>query len=80
MQQGRLTRKEVGERLICFGANGVSIFQSPFSKMPHYNGILTKGYKHSLYRMGQHCMAHKTNLVMQALSNLPVVSKLEELF
>jgi hypothetical protein len=30
--------------------------------------------------MGQHCMAHKTNLAMQALSNLTMVSKLEDLF
>jgi hypothetical protein len=35
--------------------------------------------KHSPYIMGQQCMAHKTNHVMQALSNLPMVSKLEDL-
>jgi hypothetical protein len=36
--------------------------------------------KHFPYMMGQHCMAHKTNLTVQALSNLAMVSKLEDLF
>jgi hypothetical protein len=30
--------------------------------------------------MGQHCMSHKINLAMQALSNLAMVSKLKDLF
>jgi hypothetical protein len=35
--------------------------------------------KHFSYKMGQHCMAYKTNLAMQALSNLTMLSKLEDL-
>ncbi len=29
--------------------------------------------------MGQYCMAHRTNLAIQVLSNLPMVAKLEDL-
>jgi hypothetical protein len=46
--------------------------------LPHYNDIKTKG-KHVFYKMGQYCMAQKTNLVVQALSNLLMVAKLEDL-
>ncbi len=35
--------------------------------------------KYFLYMMAQHYMAHKTNLDVQALLNLPMVVKLEEL-
>jgi len=34
--------------------------------------------KYFPYMMGQHYMAHKTNLVVQALLDLPMVVKLEE--
>jgi hypothetical protein len=35
--------------------------------------------KHYPYMMGQHCMAHRTNLIVQALLNLPMVLELEDL-
>jgi hypothetical protein len=35
--------------------------------------------KHVPYMMGQHCMVHRTNLVMQTLFNLPIMGKLEDL-
>lgn len=36
--------------------------------------------KHVTYMMGQHSMAHRTNLVVQVLSNLLMVTKLEDFF
>ncbi len=74
MQQGRLTRKEVGERFNCFGVDGVSFFEGCCTKV-----ISQLKEKHSPYMMGHHCMVHKTNYVMQAFSNLLMVSKLEDL-
>jgi len=75
MQQGGLTKEEVGERFICFGVDGASLFLGC-----HVGMTPQLKEKHSLYMMGQHCMAHKTNLAMQVLSNLAIVSKLKDLF
>jgi hypothetical protein len=61
-------------RLICFNVDGASIFQG------YYIGMTFQlKEKFALYMMGQHCMAHKTNLAIQVLSNLPMVAKLEDL-
>jgi hypothetical protein len=75
MLQGGLTKKEVGEKIICFGVDGASLFQGCYIKM-----IFQIKEMHSYYMMGHHCMAHRTNLAVQVLSNLPIVSKLEDLF
>jgi hypothetical protein len=67
-----LIQKETTKRLICFGVNGASIFQGcPTS-------VMVKE-KFAPCMMVQHCMAHQTNLVVQVLSNLPMVAKSEDL-
>jgi len=60
--------------LVCFGVDGVSVFQG--SK----NGVIVQ-MKDTIapFMFGVHCMAHRTNLAVEPLSNLPVVSKLEAL-
>ncbi len=71
-QYGGLLEFELASKLISFGANGVSIFQG--AKI----GVTTQlKEKFSPYMLGVHCVAHRTNLVIQTLSKLPLVSKIE---
>jgi hypothetical protein len=74
MQQNGLIQGKTSKRLVCFGVNGASIFQGCCIRM-----ITQLKEKYSPYMMGQHYMAHRTNLVVQALLNLRMVVKLEEL-
>jgi hypothetical protein len=64
----------VAEKLICFGADGAVVFQGARSGV---TSQLIK--KHAPYLMGVHCMSHRMNLAVQALSNLPMVTKIENL-
>jgi len=66
MLQGGLTPEETTKRLICFGANGASIFQGC-----HTSVTFQLKEKFVPCMMGQHCMAHRTNL--------PMVANLEDL-
>lgn len=69
-----LSQSEVASRLVCFGADGVTLFQGS------RNGVTVQMVKHMApFLFGVHCMAHRTNLAVQPLSNLPVVAKLEAL-
>ncbi len=74
MQQQKLTQEKTIDHPICFSAKGASFFQS-------YRIIVITQLKEKyfLYMMGQHYMAHRTNLDVQALSNLPMAARLEEL-
>jgi hypothetical protein len=69
-----LIQEETTKGLICFGANGASIFHSCCIGV-----TFQLKEKFVPCMMGQHCMAHKTNLVIQVLSNVPMVAKLEDL-
>ena len=69
-----LPQTEIAKRLICFGADGVSVFQGS------RNNVTAQMKEHvAPFMFGIHCMAHRTNLAVQALSNLPVVAKIEAL-
>jgi hypothetical protein len=75
MQQRRLTKKEVNEMFIYFGVDGASFVSGCDI------GVMSQlRDKHVPYMMGQHSMAHMTNLIVQLLSNLPMVTKLEDFF
>ncbi len=74
MQQKGLTQEETTKRLICFGADATSIFQGYYARV-----TFQFKEKFALYMMGQHCMAHWTNLAIQVLSNMAIVAKLENL-
>lgn len=71
---GGLVDSIVAERLVCFGTDGVYVFQGCRSNV-------TQQLKEqdAIFMPGFHCMAHHTNLLVEPLSNLPMVSKLEAL-
>jgi hypothetical protein len=59
-------------KLICFGANGVSIFQ----------GVKIGVTKHIKefwvpFSMGFHCVAHRANLTLQSLYDLIFIARLD---
>jgi hypothetical protein len=62
MINGGVPRDQIAQKLICFGANGVNVFQGTKS------GV-TKQIKENYapHSIGVHCMAHRTNLVVQTL-------------
>ena len=64
----------IAARLVCFEADGASVFQGCRS------GIMQQlRDQDAPFLLGVHYMAHCTNLAMEPLSNLHVVSKLESL-
>ena len=69
-----LPQLEVAKRLICFGANDASVFQSS------RNGVTVQMREQVVpFMFGIHCMAHRNNHAVEPLSNLPIVAKLETL-
>lgn len=69
-----LSKHEIEEGLITFGAYGVSTFPSAKS------GITVQLVnKHALFMVGIHYVAHHTNLVVQTLSDFEVVKHVEDL-
>jgi hypothetical protein len=72
--QAGFSESVVAERLVCFGADGVSVFQGARA------GVTQQlKQKDAPFLIGVHCMAHRTNLAVEPLSNLPMVEKLETL-
>jgi hypothetical protein len=73
--EGGLSREEIASKLVCFGADGVSTFQG--TKM----GVTTQiREKWAPFSLGANCGSHRINLVVETLSNYPMVSRLESLF
>jgi hypothetical protein len=58
---------------MCLGANGISMFHKVRSNVT----TLTRTKQPSYFILVQ-CMAHRINLVMQSLSSMPMVYKLED--
>ncbi len=59
MKCGGLTREDVAKRLLCFGANGASIFsQGEISVTRQIKDVWAP------FSMGVPCVAHKSNLVI----------------
>jgi hypothetical protein len=74
LEEGGLSREEIGKKLICFGADGVNVFQG------HHNGCITQMHDfYAPFSLGVHCMAHRMNLVIGTLSLYPLVSNIEGL-
>jgi hypothetical protein len=71
---GGVPRNQIAQKLICFGANGVNVFQGTKSGVTKQ---IKKNYV--LHSIKVHCMAHCTNLAMQTLLKLPLVIQLENL-
>lgn len=73
LHKGGLIEEEMGQRLVCFGTDGHPNFQGCA------NGVATqfqKGY--SPYLITIQCVAHWTSLVAGDLSNLLILSTLED--
>ncbi len=72
---GGVLRNQIVQKLICFGANGIYVFQGT------KNGV-TKQIKENyvLHSIKVHYMAHCTNLVVQTLLGLLLMIQLENLF
>jgi hypothetical protein len=71
---GGLSNQKIKERLMTFGADGVSTFQGVKS------GVTTQLInKHAPFMVGVHCMAHRTNLAVETLSSFEVVKHVEDL-
>jgi hypothetical protein len=64
---GGILEMELVEKMICFGTDGVAVFQGS------RNGVIQQlKEKHAPFVIGVHDFAHHTNLAVEALSNLPV--------
>jgi hypothetical protein len=74
MTFGGLINEQNVEHLLCLGTDDISTFQGVRSKV-----ITLLRTQHAPYFTRIHCMAHRTNLIMQSLSSMPMVSKLENL-
>jgi hypothetical protein len=62
MISGGVQRNQIAQKLICFGANGVNVFQGTKS------GVTQQMKEfYALHSIGVHCMAHHTNLAVQTL-------------
>jgi hypothetical protein len=62
MKGGGLSKEDMSKKFLCFGANGVNVFEGG------KNGV-TKQIKDSWvpFSTDVHCVAHCTNVAMQSL-------------
>jgi len=73
--EGALSRKDIAEKFVSIGANGVSVFQGPKT------GV-TQQLKdnHVPWMDGNHCMSHRFQLAIATLSKMAMVSGVEDTF
>jgi hypothetical protein len=73
-REAGLTRTEIAQRLISFGADGASVFQGQ-------KGGVTKRLVDSVapFLVGHHCVAHRVQLAAQKLSSFAMVERVEVL-
>jgi hypothetical protein len=72
---GGLIDKQIFEHLMCLGVDGVSTFQGVKSRIIAL--IITQQMP---IFIEIHCIMHRTNLELQSLSSMLMISKLEDLF
>lgn len=74
VQDGGLAVQDIWERLVCFGSDGASILQGK------QNGVVVQIQgMHAPHCQGMHYVAHRTNLVVEVLSELSMISTIEKL-
>lgn len=72
---GRLSVTNIANKLVYFGVDKITIFHNVKS------GVMTQlMQKYIPFVSDVHCMAHRTNIVVQTLNTLSLVSKIEFLF
>lgn len=70
---GGVTDSDISQKLLCFGADGVSSFQGLKT------GVTSQiKEKYFPFATGVHCCAHRLNLAAQSLSQLTVMHAVEE--
>jgi hypothetical protein len=74
VEYGGLSEGDIARKLIYFGANGVIIFHGVKSGV-----TIQLMHKHPPFMNDVHCMFHHTNLVVQSLYMLNLVSKIESI-
>ncbi len=73
-KQGGLTPQQIRDRFMAFGADGASVLQGK------KNGVTNRlQVSHAPHMQGMHCVAHRSNLAVQCLSDLEMVSRIETL-
>ncbi len=74
MEFGGLSETNLANKHVCFGVDKVTIFQGG------KNGVIAQiMQKHAPFVSGVHCMAHRTNLVVQTLSFLSLLSEIKSM-
>jgi hypothetical protein len=69
-----MKQSDFAEKLICFGADGAAVFTGARS------GVMQRlKTEHAPYVISVHDFAHRTDLAVEAMSDLPFVQKLEAL-
>ena len=71
---GKMEPNHIAEKLICFGANGVSSFQGCRTGMSKQ---LLNNW--SLFVLQIHCYGYRFNLIVKTLIDLDIVSEIEDL-
>jgi hypothetical protein len=72
--EGRLTPHQIRDRFMAFGADGAAVLQGK------KNGVTNKlQVFHMPHMQGMHCVAHRSNLTVQCLSDLEMVARIETL-
>jgi hypothetical protein len=74
MTQGGLKEKERGSKLVSFGVDGINTFQGL-----KFGITFQIQCQYVPFIMSVHCTIHWTNLTIQTLSNLSLVSHIEGL-
>jgi hypothetical protein len=72
---GQMSKIDIANKVVYFGANGAKVFQGLETGV-----TIQLVNKYCPFVVGIHSMAHWCNLVVQTLSSLTLVTKIEGLF
>jgi hypothetical protein len=73
-RDGGLSVQEIRDKLVCFGSDGAAVLQGK------RNGVTVQIQgQHAPHCHGMHCVAHRTDLVVEVLSELDMISSIEKL-
>ena len=74
VRDGGMSAKEMHDKFVCFGSDGTSMLQGK------KNGILVQIQgQHALHCQGMYCIAHRTDLAMEVLSEFEMILTIEKL-
>jgi hypothetical protein len=73
-RDGGLSAEEVRQRLLCFGSNGASVLQGKKNDV-----VVQIQGSHAPHCQCMHCVAYQTDLAVEVLSKLDMVSSIKKL-